>query len=229
MALPALQTFDGGTSGQAASAFVSGSYSWFMAASGTPATLQTAAAIHGALGLRFTDLTHAQTLTFSDGTARATSTQSGYFVIRTTPGTQVYVASMNDAAAKVADFRINTNLTLTIRNLNAAAASSVAALSAGTVYRYEWTISGATQSLSIFIGESSTPLFTITGGTNGNPIKFYNEGCIAAAGTGAIDFDTFQVTATPPGPFVVGSGVYDRRFLRQGGVWVPHTVGLIVP
>jgi hypothetical protein len=229
MALPALQTFDSGTNGQAASAFVSGSYSWFMAAGGTPATLQTAAAIHGALGLRFTDLTHAQSMTWSDGTARATSTFSWYMDIRTMPGTQVYLASVNDAAAKVADVRLNTDGTVTIRNLNAAVKTSTAALSAATVYRGEYTVDGATQSLSVFNGESASPLFTISGATNGNAVKFYNLGCIAAAGTGAIDFDTVQVTATPPGPFVVGSGVYDKAFLKLGGVWVPHTVGLLVP
>lgn len=230
MALPQTQNFDGATEGQTATSFVTSPWGWSGPAGGGTATvtLLAAAKDHGVRGARFTDLTKSQFLQFTDGVARDTSTFSWYFNIRTTVGAVTYLCSLTSTTGKETDLRVNTDLSVTIRNVNTAAATSSAKLSTATWYRAEYTYSGTTQTLNMYLGEASTMLFSLTGACSGNDLSFYNVGNIVVAGTGAIDYDTVRVTATPPGPFA-GVTSYKKAFLRVSGSQVAHSIARITP
>jgi hypothetical protein len=223
----ATQSFDAGSDGDLVNAgSITTPWVWGTGSGGTVPQIKTAAAVHGAHGLRITDLSVFQQLRHNDGTARNVVCYSEYFTIRTMPSVAVYLGSCSDAAPlKIADWRLNANGTVSARNGVQAIGTSSTALVVGTTYRAEWAISGATQTLTIYAGESTTPLFTIPGATNGNDPLQALFGVVAAAGTGAIDIDTARVSDVAPGPFGTPLAVYNKVFNKVSGTWsVHHTI-----
>lgn len=228
MTLISQELFDGGTTG--ASISESGSWSYQLGAGGTAATYQTIAAAHGAEGMRITDVTVFNNVRYDNTTAIPTMVNSFYFQLAVVPSANCYLGALLDGSnTKTADWRVNPDLTVTLRDGIDAVAKSNPVLQQGKFYRAEWkgnSGTGANQELKIFIGEDTTPLIDLSGPITATGHRYAKVGNVAAVagGVATLYIDTIRIGTDFVGPFGTppsggGAGTYVGEYLKTGGVW----------
>ena len=190
----------------AESATVTVSAPW--STSGVAPTGVAGAAVHGARGARWASTDAYGRIGYDFG-----SNQSGpvvlswYMQIRAFSGSSHYIASAHSlvsGGSLLGDVRINTVArTLSIRDGFTAVATSAATISLNRSYRCEWRInvSGTTQELRVYEGESSSPILTLSGAWTSNLNRVLTVGPNTAAAGGAIDYDTVRIADDWTGAF----------------------------
>lgn len=177
---------------------------WTLTAGGTTPVATAAAAAHGAMGARWSSTSSAGSIYYELGASQtAKRVLSFYFKPNTFSTANQYVGAIFDVSSNnQADWRINTNRTITLRNASVAIATSTATLTAGTWYRCEWSLDPTTsgQELRIYAGESATPLIDLTGTYTSTTARRLTFGPDVAAAGGAIDYDTVRVADDWVGP-----------------------------
>jgi len=105
----------------------------------------------------------------------------------------MYIAGVNlgTGSGFLADWRVNTNRTITLRNNNVAIATSTVSVTEQTDYHAEWLVdqANATQELRVYTLGSDSPLIALTGSYTGTTADSACYGPLAAAAGGAIDYD----------------------------------------
>ncbi len=188
---------------------------------GTAPVALVAATLHGTRGARWASTSSAGRIQYDYGsiqTARAVA-NTFYFNIRTMSTAAMYLGSILSATTSAvvqADWRVNTNMTVTLRNNTTPSGTpsliavqvSSATLSANTWYRCEWKVSQVTgaQELRIYVGENTAPLMTLTGTYSGNATRVAAVGPYTVAAGGAIDVDTLRTATDFTGAFSGGGG-----------------------
>jgi len=198
---------------------------WFVA--GAAPTVSTAAAIHGANGLRWTSTATAGRVDYDFGSAWTTAeVLSFYFNVQTFSSANHYIActqAVHTSGSPLSDWRINTAHTVTLRDNFSAVSTSSATLSAATDYRAEWKVdqSAATQELRIYEGEADTPIFTLSGAFSGTTTQTFTIGPYTAAAGGAIDYDTVKIADDWTGPENPPASLTPvlRRYRYNGTAW----------
>ena len=193
----ATYTFEDQTNGQPLS-LTPASRPWYTQGGATVMTAATAAAAHGTLGGRITSATSYRYLGYFE-TALTTDTRvyDAYFNIREMGAAVAYLMAVrgdDDGIHVRADVRINTNLTVSIRNGNSAVATSATALALNTTYRFAYkVVSGQTQELRVYAGEATTPLFVLTGAVTGTALIVGWFGTTTTSTGLSVDVDTARV------------------------------------
>lgn len=173
-----------------------------------------AATLHGTRGARWASTAAPGRIQY-DYTAAQTARAvvgSYYFNIRTMSTASMYLGAILSAptgGTAQADWRVNTNMTVTLRNGTIAVQVSGVALSTATWYRAEWKVSEVTgtQELRVYLGENTSPLFTLSGNYGGvAATRVVAFGPYAAAAGGAVDIDTLRPADDFTGAFVGGGG-----------------------
>lgn len=210
-------TYDFNALSEGATVGTSGSWT----TNGTAPVALAAAADHGARGARWASTGVAGRVQYDYTTAQTARAvvSSFYFNIRTMSTAAMYVGAVYSTptgGVSQADWRVNTNMTVTLRNNTAptgtpslsAVQVSTATLSTNTWYRCEWKVSQVTgaQELRIYVGENTAPLMTLTGTYSGNATRVASVGPYAAAAGGALDVDTLRTADDFTGAFVGGGG-----------------------
>lgn len=213
-----LSTFD--FEGQTAGANVAASSPWQMSSSSGVMTIASAAAVHGTVGGRINNTASYRAVGYVEAAGTATRVIDAYITPRAIPA-NAYVMALMDGTTSRGDVRINTNGTVSIRNGVSAVATSTAVLDMNTPYRFAWRTSTSGQELRVYAGETSVPLFTLTGALTSNSHTTLFAGLTAASSGTALDVDTIRIAddwltpvapstplATPTGfTFVASSGV----------------------
>jgi hypothetical protein len=194
---------------------------------GTLPTTVAAAADHGALGARWASTGTSGRLQYDTGSNQTVLVSSCYFNVRTFSTANQYISSvysLTSGGAIVADLRVNTSHTVTIRDSGTSVATSTATINSGFWYRTEWKLdSGAnTQTLRFYEGESSTPLFTLTGAYTSDLTRVPAFGPNIAAAGGSVDYDTIKIADDWVGPEAPGVTLTPvlRRLYFHNGQWI---------
>lgn len=174
---------------------------WFSFGSTAPVAA-AAAAVHGDRGAQIGGVTTAVRFEWREAQSTDTRVISAYFRIVTAGGSATYFGSLLDTTTNRGDWRINTDLTVTMRDsFTATGGTSPEALQVGVTYRYEWRTSTTGQELRIYEGESTTPYITRTGTLTNNQHTYITTGLVASPAGWAIDIDTVRVADDWVGPF----------------------------
>lgn len=130
---------------------------------GTANNVTAAAAIHGTKGWSLDDLTSFSQLRHEETISTGTRVYCHDFVLRAA-ASAVTLGALNDSATNRADWRINANRTITLRNAGAAIVNDAVVLDLDTHYHAEWRIpSSGDQELRIFAGDSGTLVTSLSG------------------------------------------------------------------
>lgn len=214
MTLLTTLTFNTETEGEAFPASLSSPWSHNTQAGETPATYTTAAALHSTRGVAWSDVSHYQNAQYDNATGIASMCNSFYFRLTTMPGAILYIGEIYDTTnARIAYLRINAAAagvsTMAVTNVNTATATTTGTVAVNTWYRVEHLVSGTTQELKVFLGDSATPIagMDVTGVANGNSCRYAGFGVMAAsAAGGAIEIDYVRVADSFTGPFGNSAG-----------------------
>ena len=184
---------------------------------GAPAFVgSSAAAVHGSIGARLTNSSGYSQLEYN-ATDTADRVYSHYLTLRTVSNAFL-CGSIFDGATGKASWRINADRTVAIRNAsNVAIATSTQTIPLDVAHRIAWRINAAgTQELRVYAGESTTPLFALTGACGSGQRTSWRFGVTAASAGNTIDIDTVRVGSdwmapygTPVTPPAVVSVVFD--------------------
>lgn len=200
MALLSTYNFEGQTPGATAAA----SSPWALGTGSTDITVATAAAVHGTVGGRISAASSYRTIAWQEAQTTATRVIDGYFILRAQTA-NAYLLGMLDGATFRGDVRVNTNGTVSIRNGSTAVGTSAEALALNTLYRFAWKLSTSGQELRVYAGESTTPLFTLTGALTSAQHTDLRAGLTAGSSGFSVDFDTIRIAddwLTPVNPAV---------------------------
>lgn len=224
MALISSFEFDDQTPDQA----VSASPPWYLSTGGTETiTALAAAAVHGPLGGRIASTSSYKAVYYRE--SQTTDARVIDFYIRPIAvPSNTFVARLIDGSTNRADVRINSAGTVAIRNAFVAVATSTATLALdGTVtYRFAWKVSTSGQELRVYVGESTTPLFTLSGALTDATHTDIGAGLTSTSEGFTADFDTIRIADDwlPPFDTATATPVTARRF--DGEEWVdlgtPH-------
>lgn len=199
MALLSSFEFDDQTPDQA----VSASPPWYLSSGGSETiTALAAAAVHGSLGGRISSASSYRGVYYRESQTTATRVIDFYVTPTAVPANALVMALL-DGTTNRADVRINAAGTVAIRNAFVAAATSTATLALdGTVtYRFAWKVSTSGQELRVYVGESTTPLFTLTGALTDATHTDIGAGLTAASEGYTADFDTIRIADDWLAPF----------------------------
>lgn len=163
---------------------------------------RTAAARHGTRGALIPSASGPVIFNWNEPSTTATRVMSFYFRILVDGGALTYLALLRDGSTGRADWRINADRTVTLRNAGTATGgASPQALAMNTWYRAEWMTSASGQELRIYEGESLTPYITRTGALTDNTHTRLSCGIVATPNGHSLHIDTLRVTETWAGPF----------------------------
>ena len=177
---------------------------WVFYTSSTPApTATSGSALHGARGMSIVTATGPARVNWHIAApSTATTVASMYFKIDTMPTTgNVYLGEFREGSITRSDWRLQTNGTVAIRDVNVKVAESTTALVAGTWYRSEWMVGPTTQELRIYEGESTTALIAISGAVTNNSHDDIGCGVTAAPNSISISVDTIRIGDDWLGPY----------------------------
>lgn len=197
---------------------------------GAAPTVGAAAAAHGAKGAQWATTGSSGRLQRDSGSNQTTLVLSFYARVDTFSSVNHYIAacySLATGGSLQGDVRINTGHTVSIRNGSTAVATSSATLSTATWYRFEWKLNAAadTQELRCYVGESSTPLFTLSGAWSSDLTRVVSIGPNVAAAGGVISYDTIRVADDWTGAFAPPPS--HTRFRYDGSTWVPMVTTIL--
>lgn len=174
---------------------------WYVTGS-TPPIALSGAAMHGERGASISGATSAVKIEWREAQTTATRVISAYFRITQAGGSAVYMGDLLDGGTGRADWRINADRTVTIRNnFVATGGASPQVLELDVTYRYEWHTSSSGQELRIYEGESESPYITRAGALTSNSHTIISAGLTATPSGWGIHLDTIQVADDWVGPF----------------------------
>lgn len=208
--------FDDKTPDQA----VSASPPWYLSSGGSETiTALAAAAVHGPLGGRISSASSYRGVYYRE--PQTTDTRVIDFYVRPTAvPANAYIMALLDGTTNRADVRINSAGTVAIRNAFVAVATSTETLALdGTVtYRFAWKVSTTGQELRVYVGESTTPLFTLSGALTNASHTDIGAGLTAASAGFTADFDTIRIADDWLAPFGADTplDLFGRRKTADG-------------
>lgn len=182
---------------------------------GTAPTVRAASAANGAKGVNYASTATPGRVQYDFGsnqTSRAVVAAMN-FRIPTISTTAMYLSaiySLTSGGAEQADWRVNTNRTVSIRNGTTAVATSTIALLTNHWYHAEWKVEDATntQTLRIYEPGDTTAIFELTGAYSSVLTRVPTFGPNLAAAGGVLDLDDltiandWTVSVAPPPPAI---------------------------
>lgn len=177
-----------------------------------------ASAMHGTRGAQATEVTGNAAVYHLSAQHTDTRVMSQYFRLVNLPG-RVYLGGVTSSGAQRADWRVNADGTVSIRNGYVAIATSLETLTTGTWYRSEWMISPTGQELRIYLGESATPHLTLVGALTDNSHTTLVFGVFSGAQGHTLDLDTIRVADDWVGPLVTEDAT-PHWYYDNGTEWV---------
>lgn len=166
---------------------------WELRGTTEPIIASAAAAMHGTLGGRISAATASRTINRNETQTTATRCISAYIKPKAVAANAVFFTAHDDSTAR-ADARINTNHTVTLRNVASAVATSTFVLDMDVdFYRFDWLLSTLGQEMRCFEGESTEPVFSLAGALTSNQITRMGVGLGAVSAGFSMDFDTIRV------------------------------------
>lgn len=209
MAILATQDFDSLSESQTINTAALGGAPWAVVAPGTAPTAQGSSAAHGTRGAYIAPAASPTRIEWHDASATtATRVNSFYFRLLVDGGALTYLGSLSEGPSTTrADWRINADRTVTLRNAGTATGgASPEALAMNTWYRAEWMTSTGGQELRIYEGENTTPYITRSGTLTNNSHDRTSCGILATPNGHSLDIDTVRIADdwltpyAPPGP-----------------------------
>lgn len=188
MTLLSTYNFEGQTDGANAAA----SSPWEIGTGTTPIVVENDAAVHGTVGGRISAATSYRAIAWVESVTTAARIIDAYITPRAVSANAPVLACHDDATQR-GDVRINAARTVSIRNGTSAVATSSEVLALDTTYRFAWRISTTGQELRVYEGESTTPLFTLTGVLSNAQHTSLRCGLSAASAGYSGDFDTIRI------------------------------------
>ena len=160
------------------------------------------AAAHGDRGGQVQSASSAHRIEYEEATTSSVRVFSWYFRIDEMPSSNCYIGSMM-SAGNGADFRINTDRTVTLRNERSATGggASTEQLTVGDWYRVEWRTSTSGQELRIFESESTSAHITIVGNLTDTSKTGFAAGVTSAPNGISLSIDTLRVADDWLGPY----------------------------
>lgn len=201
---------------------------WDVYTTTTTPEAKTAATRHGARGALIPAADGPVIFNWNEASTTAARVMSCYFRLLVAPSALTYVMLLRDGATNHADWRINADRTVTLRNDQVAVGgASPQALAMNTWYRAEWMTSAAGQELRIYEGEAETPYITRTGALTNNTHTRISCGITASPNGHSLHLDTLRVSDNWLGSF--GAPVEPEPepvinthfYVTQGGVLRP--------
>lgn len=163
---------------------------------------KTAAARHGARGALIPPADGPVIFNWNEANSTATRVMSYYFRLLVDGGASTYMMGLRHGETSQANWRINADRTVTLRNATIATGGpSPEALAMNTWYRAEWMTSTTGQELRIYEGESETPYITRTGVVTSNAHTRLSCGITASPSGHSLHIDTLRVGSDWLGPF----------------------------
>lgn len=202
MAVLATQTFDTIPNGDPVTTAALGGTPWSSWFTNTTPTAQSGAAMHGARGVRVINADGPCRVAWDEEQTTATRVASHYFRLDNTVSSNVMMGHLNDGEITRGGWRINPDLTVTIRDGQVAVGGgpSVYALSQGVIYRAEWKTATTGQELRIYEGESTVPVVTLIGALTSNQHTTIAVGITAQPNGQSLSFDTVRIGDDWVGP-----------------------------
>ena len=177
---------------------------WDVFTTSTAPEARVTAAMHGGRGALIPAADGPVIFNWNESGTTDTRVMSFYFRLLIDGGALTYVALLRDGSTNRADWRINADRTVTLRDAQVATGgTSPQALAMNTWYRAEWMTSSSGQELRIYQGESTTPYITRSGALTNNQHTRISCGITASPNGHSLHIDTLRVTETWAGPFGV--------------------------
>lgn len=175
---------------------------WEVVSTSTVPIAQAAAARHGIRGVLIPEADASASFKWHEASTTATRVMSFYFRLLVAPAASTYLAILSDNGVNRADWRINADRTVTLRNAQVAiGGASPEALALHTWYRAEWMTSTSGQELRIFEGESATPYLTRTAALTNNLHTRMSWGITSSPSGHSLYIDTLRVTESWAGSY----------------------------
>ena len=211
--------------GQTSGASASASSPWSIGTGSGSLVINSAAAIHGDVGIRFASSSY-KTLNYTESSTAAARVIDFYFKVMAGSANALICGLYDDATSSFrGDVRVNAARTMSIRNISTAVDSTTVTITTGSVYRMAWRTITGTQTLRLYEGNSATPLDTLSGSmTNGTHTRFLT-GLIAASTGFQMDFDTIRIGDDWFDPIEEGSPSYPQQLFDGTDVFEAVPVG----
>lgn len=185
---------------------------WSVNSTTTNIIVRGQAAAHGARGIRITNPDSVANVTWMEAGAVAVSAQrcvSFYFRIDDSAAIQSYIGNVTNGlgvGSAVASWRINPDLTVSIRDQQVATGSpgnsTLEALSEDVYYRCEWMLrTNGTQEIRIYIGDSTVPYLSREGDLTANLHDRIQVGIPSSPAPHILSFDSIRIADDWTGPF----------------------------
>ncbi len=210
MAILATQDFDSLSESQTINTAALGGAPWAVFAPGTALTALGSSAAHGARGAYIAPAAAVARVEWGESVTTATRVCSFYFRLLVNGGAITYLATLYEGGTGRADWRINADRTVTLRNAGTATGgASPEALAMNTWYRAEWMTSTSGQELRIYEGENTTPYITRSGTLTNNSHDHLACGIVSTPNGHSLDVDTVRIADdwtvphVPPVPTVL--------------------------
>ena len=229
MAVLATQNFDALSESQTINTAALGA-PWSVYVGAANPVAQASAANHGARGAYIEPATGAVRLQWDEAQTVDTRVLSWYFRVLVDGAANTYLASLSDSGTTRADWRINSDRTVTLRNAGiATGGASPEVLAMNTWYRAEWMTSASGQELRIYEGESETPYLTRIGALTNNLHTQLTCGVPASPNGHSLHIDTVRVGTDWLGPYDDTPPVHEpTAYYYSGGDWVPLDKPVVV-
>ena len=228
MAILATQSFDSLSESQTINTAALGGAPWSVFAGVTYPVAQASAASHGARGAYIAPVTGAVRLEWGEAQTTATRVLSWYFRLLVDGAANTYLGSLIDGLTGRADWRINADRTVTLRNAGTATGgASPQVLAMNTWYRAEYMTSTSGQELRIYVGESTTPYITRTGALTNNLHTQFACGITATPNGHSLEIDTIRVADDWTGPFAAPPQ-QPTAYRYTGSDWSPLDKPVII-
>ena len=165
-------------------------------------TARAAAAVHGARGMLIPAADSYSFVRYVEAQTTDTRVLSWYFRLLVDGAANSYFAGVYDDGTSRADWRINADRTVTLRNAGVATGgASPQALQLNTVYRAEYRVGSDGQELRIYEGEGTTPYLTRTGAVTNAQHTRIICGILASPAGHSLHIDTVRVGTDWLGPY----------------------------
>ena len=227
MAILATQDFDALSDLQVINTAALGNAAWDVFTTSTIPEARAAAALHGARGALIPAADGPVIFNWNAAASSSdTRVTSCYFRLLVAPSALTYIMLLRDGSTVRADWRINADRTVTLRNANVATGgASPEVLAMDTWYRAEWMTSTSGQELRIYAGESATPYITRSGALTNKTHTRTSCGIVATPNGHSLHLDTLRVGDDWVGPYEASPPEYDPMIAAyrytEGGTWIP--------
>lgn len=171
------ENFESGTNGSS----VTTANTTFNAVSGTNLAFSSATAYQGSLSAKTNSATVAN---YGSFTISTTTTHYSRFYLRweTTPDNGIVIAAANSSTTTRNQLASTPGRQLGLWNAASVSSSMATQLSLNTWYRVEWDIVAATQTVRVYLGDSNTPLETLSQVASGSSFDTMRYGNDQASG-----------------------------------------------